>query len=298
MKIKTLFVLLAFILISGLTFGQAYTFKVLANKGANEVKSGDSWLPLKTGATLKDGDELKLADNAYIGLIHVTGKPLEIKTAGNYKVTVLASQIKGGSSVLSKYTDFILSSNAEGKKNRLSATGAVHRATDNSAIHLLLPDGQNTGIFSNTAVINWEGSTVAGPFVVTVMNLFEEELEKVETPEMTFTLDLSAPKYVKQNALLVEVKSKADPKLASKHYSIKRLSPAEQEKVKKTMDEFIGEVQDQSALNKFIMAGFYEENKLLIDAIAAYEEAIKLAPDVPSYKEAYEDFLLRNGLKK
>ena len=53
----------------------------------------------------------------------------------------------------------------------------------------------------------------------------------------------------------------------------------------------------ETALNKFIMAGFYEENKLLIDAITAYEQAIKLAPDVPTYKEAYEEFLLRNKLK-
>jgi cytochrome c-type biogenesis protein CcmH/NrfG len=46
------------------------------------------------------------------------------------------------------------------------------------------------------------------------------------------------------------------------------------------------------------MAGFYEENKLFVDAIGAYEEAIKLAPDVPTYKEAYEEYLLRNKLKK
>jgi cytochrome c-type biogenesis protein CcmH/NrfG len=35
----------------------------------------------------------------------------------------------------------------------------------------------------------------------------------------------------------------------------------------------------------------------LIDAITSYEEAIKLAPDVPSFKEAYDEFLLRHGMK-
>jgi cytochrome c-type biogenesis protein CcmH/NrfG len=57
------------------------------------------------------------------------------------------------------------------------------------------------------------------------------------------------------------------------------------------------DIQQETALNKFIMAGFYEENKLFVDAIGAYEEAIKLAPDVPTYKEAYEEYLLRNKLK-
>jgi hypothetical protein len=44
------------------------------------------------------------------------------------------------------------------------------------------------------------------------------------------------------------------------------------------------------------LAGAFEQNKLLIDAITAYQDAIKLAPDVDSYKELYKDFLIRNGL--
>jgi hypothetical protein len=54
-----------------------YAFKVLANKGANEVKTGDSWTPLRTGASLKEGDEIKLGENSYVGLIHSSGKPKE-----------------------------------------------------------------------------------------------------------------------------------------------------------------------------------------------------------------------------
>src|SRR5882757_5974005 len=115
-----------FLTIAG--FSQDYTFKVMANKGANEVKSGDGWQPIKTGASLKSGDELKISENAYLGLVHVTGKPLEVRTAGSYKVADLAAKMSGGASAMNKYTDFILSSNsAEAKKNRLSATGAVHR---------------------------------------------------------------------------------------------------------------------------------------------------------------------------
>ena len=58
----------------------------------------------------------------------------------------------------------------------------------------------------------------------------------------------------------------------------------------------MSEVDEETALNKYILAGFYEENNLLIDALTSYEEAIELAPDVESYKEAYVEFLLRNGL--
>jgi hypothetical protein len=81
------------ILLASAAFSQDYAFKVLANKGNNEVKTGASWTPLKTGATLRTGDELKLSENAYLGLVHVKGKPLELKLAGVYKVAELAAQV-------------------------------------------------------------------------------------------------------------------------------------------------------------------------------------------------------------
>jgi hypothetical protein len=296
MKTSLLTFLMAFL--TSIASAQEYAFKVLANKGANEVKSGNDWVPIKTGASLKNDDEVKLSANSYMGLVHATGKPLELKQPGNYKVSDLATQIKTGTSVLTKYTDFILSSNsAEAKKNRLSATGAVDRG-DNAAIQLMLPQNQHSGIYNNAAIISWLGSKVPGPYVVTIRNMFDDELAQMETPETSYQIDLADPKFSKENALLIEVKSKSDPKQVSKQHLIKRLAPAEKENVKKSLNEIIGEVGEQTALNKFILAGFYEENNLFIDAISAYEEAIKLAPDVTTYKEAYDDFLIRHGIKK
>lgn len=298
MKTRNLALFAVLTLFSTVAFCQNYAFKVLANKGTNEVKSGDAWQPLKTGASLKAGDEVKLADNAYIGLVHASGKPMELKQAGSYKVNDLVSKVGAGSSVLNKYTDFILSSNsAEAKKNRLSATGAVHRG-ETYAIQLMLPENQHSGIYNSVAVINWEGTKVAGPYIVTLRNMFDDELAKAETAETNFQVDLSDPKFVKENAVLVEVKSKNDPKQISKQHLIKKLTPADEERVKTSLNEIIGEVAERTALNKFILAGFYEENNLFIDAIAAYEDAIKLSPDVPSYKEAYDEFLLRHGMKR
>jgi hypothetical protein len=298
MKARSLTIMLAFLLASSIAFSQGYAFKVMANKGSNEVKSGDAWQPLKTGASLSASDELKIVDNAYIGLIHASGKPLELRQSGSYKVADLASKVSSGSSVLNKYADFILSSNAETKKNKLSATGAVHRATESYAIKVMMPENQASGIYNATAVINWDGSKVEGPYVVTIMDMFEDQLMKIETPETTLTIDLSAEKYAKENGILVLISSKADPKQNSKQHLIRKLSPAEQEKVKGSITGIMGEVSEETALNKLILAGFYEENNLIIDAIVAYEDALKLAPDVTSYREAYDDFLIRQNLKK
>ncbi len=295
MKAVRLIAVIGFIWFTTLAFSQDYAFKVMANKGSNEVKSGDAWQPLKTGASLRAGDELKLADNGYIGLIHASGKPLEVKKPGPYKVADLAEQVKGGSSALNKYTDFILSSNVDQKGGKLGATGAVHRATESALIKVSLPESQYSGVYNNTVVINWDPASVTGPYVVTFENMFGDKLDKVETSETSIRVDLSQPKFKNETAILVIVSSKADSKQSSKQYTVKRLNAADHDKVKKLLNDIMGEVSEPSALNHFILAGFYESQGLLIDAITSYEDAVKIES---AYQEDYDNFLIRNGLKK
>lgn len=301
MKTHKLILLSTLVACYSVASAQDYAFKVLANKGNNEIKSGDTWQPLKTGTSLKSGDEVKLGDNAYIGLVHNSGKPVEVKESGVHKVSALESKVGSSTSVLNKYTDFILSSNsAEAKKNRLSATGAVHRGDLPGAegpIKVYLPEKENSGVFNKTAVINWDGSNVSGPYVVTVRNMFEDVLVKEETPETSFTVDLANEKFAGENAILVEVSAKADQTKVSKRHLIKKLSPAELEKISAAIKDLNTEVSDETAMNKLFLAGFYEQNNLLIDAIYAYEQAVKLEPEVPTFKESYEEFLERNNLK-
>src|SRR5258708_27853866 len=294
-KVKIL-VVTGFFLIGFLARAQEYAFRVLANKGANEVKSGDTWQPVKTGAQLKKGDELKISENASVGLVHVSGKPLEVKQAGNYKVDLLAEKVGTGSSVLNKYTDFILSSNsAEAKKNRLSATGAVHRGLED--IKVFLPENQFADIYNSTVIINWQASKGGAPYIVVLKNMFDDELMKIETPETSVQVDLSDPKFNSEPSILVEVKSKADCKSKSEQHLIKRLSPSHYEAVKVELNKTASDLSEETAFNKYLLAGFYEENKLFIDAITCYEQSIKMDPENPTYKEAYEEFLLRNKLK-
>ena len=296
MKQVKILAVIGFLSITFLTRAQEYTFRVLANKGANEVKSGDTWQPIKTGAQLKKGDELKISENASVGLVHVTGKPLEVKQAGSYKVDDLAAKVGNGSSVFNKYTDFILSSNsAEAKKNRLSATGAVHRGLED--IKVYLPENQYAEIFNTIAVINWESAKGGAPYIVSVKNMFDEELAKIETPENVTQIDLSDPKFANETAVLVEVRSKADGKSKSEQHLIKKLSPARYDVVKKQLTEETADLKEETAFNKYLLASVYEEKKLYIDAITCYEQAIKLDPSNPTYKEGYDEFLLRNKLK-
>ncbi|MEQ8924891.1 MAG: hypothetical protein RLO81_03705 [Fulvivirga sp.] len=292
---RILAVVLALFVAGTVATAQSYTFKVLANKGNNKVKSGADWESLKTGASLNSTDELEVSSDAYLGLVHSSGKTLELKEAGIHKVSDLASRINtGGSSVASKYADFVLSKmSAEGKKNRLSATGAVHRGS-NDAIKVFMPS--SVGVYNDKAIVRWDSLDNASTYMVTLKNMFDDVLLSIETNDPNVEIDLTNDKIAKENVILLSVANKADETVKSGTYAMKKLPSADADKVKASLNSLMSDVNQESALNKYILAGFYEENNLLVDAMTSYEEAMQLAPEVDSYKEAYVDFLLRNRL--
>ena len=296
---RKLFLLSTLVALASVVSAQDYAFKVLAVKGANEVKSGDAWQPLKTGATLLSLDEVKLGANGYVGLVHKTGKPVEVKETGVYKVSALEDRVGTGGSAMQKFGTFILSSNEDGgSRNRLTATGAVHRGSPNGApIRVHLPDKDHSGMYNKRAVINWTAQDVAGPYVLTVRNMFEDVLAELETSETGLELDLSEQRYTNETAILIEVSSKSQPRQVSGQYLIKKLSPAELEKVSAAVGDLKREITEETAMTNLYYATLYEQHGLLIDAIYAYEQALKLEPEVADFRETYAKFLERHGLK-
>lgn len=298
MKKSRFFLLFGLMLVGYLAGAQDYTFRIMVNKGANEVKTGTSWQPVKTGATLNLSDEIKISENASVGLVSAKGKPLEVKQPGVHKVSELASKVSSETSVLNKYADFILSSNTpEAKKNRLVATGAVTRGPKD-VIKPHLPKNEDAEIFGSQLVINWDTES-AGPYVVMVLNMFDEVLIKTETPDRSVTVDLSDSKFSGEDALIVDIRSKSTgAKLETESRPmVKRLSPAKAATIKAGFAEVSKELDSTTAFGNLFLAGFYEQNRLIVDAIAAYEKAIALAPEDPTYKEYYLEFLYRNKLK-
>jgi hypothetical protein len=75
------------------------------------------------------------------------------------------------------------------------------------------------------------------------------------------------------------------------------MRPADREKLTKSWEEVKATAQEETALNKYILASYFEENLLIMDALTAYQDAIKLAPDVALYKDSYNEFLKRLGFE-
>lgn len=270
---------------------QPYAFKVLVNKGNNEYKSGAGWQAIKVGTSLSEKDEIKVGSNAYLGLVHFSGKPLELKESKAYKVAELTKKVSTGTSVLTKYTDFILSNNS-GEKNKLAATGAVHRGGKD--IPVFLPSKPEQSVFFNSSqIISWDNSDMKGPFVVTFKTLFDDELKRIETSKPSVEVDLSAPEFQNEDNVLVTVVAKGDNK-SSAAFTLKRLSKSDRSKVEAVLKDVTATANEETAINKYFVANVFEENKLLIDAATYYQQAIKLDP---VYQEYFDQFLLRNALK-
>ncbi len=275
-----------------LVLAQGYDFKVLVSKGRTEVKTGDAWASIKVGASLSASDEVKIAENSYLGLMHVSGKPVEIKEAGPYKLADVASSISRSSSVMSKYTEFILSSENE-KKNKLAATGAVHRDLK-APVQLYMP--KTSFHLGNEVYLSWHSPEKATEAEVVVMNLAEDVLARYAVQGNSFILKLTDEKLAKEPNLLIKVTTNNG--YQSGNVSVKRLQGTKRAEVEKEWNEFMATVSGGTALEKYLQAGFFESHLLLSDALTAYQQAMQMAPDVELYKEEYNKFLERLGLVK
>lgn len=294
MKTKISLALTGLMLLHIGAFAQSYAFKVLVNKGKNEIRSGSGWQAIKVGASLNQTDEIKIGNNAYVGLVHVSGKPIELKEPKTWKVADLTKMVSAGSSVVTKYTDFILSSN-DPTKNRLQATGAVHRGPTD--LPVFLPTKPELSVYyTDQQIINWDTQGFKGPYTVTFASLFGDELKTMETAENSVTVDLEGSEFQNEDNVIVRVFSKADNK-ESAEFTLKKLSKADRTRIETAMKEIAEVAKEENAMSKYILAGFFENHNLLIDAATAYQQAIRLAPDVSAYQEYYNEFLLRNGIK-
>lgn len=298
------------LLLSNAIMAQDFVFKVLANKGQNTYKSSASteWEPLKTGAVLKNGDQVKTADGAYLGLYHASGRTVELKESGTHEIDKLAAGVNTGkASATSKYADFVMSKMSESKEDAhanyrksMSTTGAVDRAlASNAAIKLM---AQSSSDVVNTEVIlRWNDVETDNPeekltYKVTFMNLFDEEIAEEKTTKTYVKLDLGKKEFQGMDNKFVKIKIGVEGyDLVSDEYVVTIKPEDEVKELKTELSTLQEEIEEETAMSKLVMAAFYEENNLLLDALTCYELAIKIEPEVEHFQDAYELFLIRNG---
>ena len=95
--------------------------------------------------------------------------------------------------------------------------------------------------------------------------------------------------------VIVNVSIKGDEDSNSGDYAIQRVNESEAKEYTVELNNLKSTLDTNSSISNLIMAEFYEQNDLLLDALTSYEYAINQSPDVEYFKEAYQEFLMRNG---
>jgi hypothetical protein len=291
----------AVVLSLGLTvsaFAQNEAFKVLASRGKNTLSDGSA---IFAGKKLAPTDVIKVSENGYLGLIHSSGRTLELKTPGTYKVSELSSQVMAKStSVTKKYSDYVVGeltkaeardANSDYQKN-MKVTGSVERAISAASLALCLPN--TSSIIENTNTVSWYRNPKATSYTVEIRNMFDDVILSQETTDTVFSFSLSNIKLPKDHTLMVKVK--ANGGLESKDYILKALVESKNPEIFAEKNSLIKEYPEETALSYLMKASFYAQNNLFVDAKRCFESAIRLEPEVDEYKLAYKNFLAKNNL--
>ena len=299
MKIKLLVLVGALFLISSSAFSQSFAFKILTNsKGDNTYKTSDSdWMPLKTGTMLNSGDEIQTTGDCYVVLYSAGGKLLELKEPKTYKIDDLKGQVGGGDAgVVSKYADFVMSkmssdSKEENRKKYASVTGATQRGFEQIKFYM----GSSSNIYNSEAIVRWKAQDEATAYEVSLMDWFGEPIMVAETTDSYYTIDFTDDRLKDMEMVIVNVGVKGNEDTSSGDYAIQRVNSEDAKEYSVELETLKSSLDESSAISNLILAEFYEQNNLLLDALTSYEHAIQGSPDVDYFKDAYKEFLMRNG---
>ncbi len=275
-------------------WAQDQAFQVMALDGEVMYMKGEQWQAIELGQSLMANDVLRLEDNAYLGLAHRNGQTLSLNKEGTYEVNSLASKIANKApGVASKYVDLYVSSLKSGG-NKVAMS--IERSVDQNRLKVLLPN--SVDVFNDEVILRWKNTAALNEtYEVKLKNMFNEVIMVKQVQDTKVVLNFNDAKIANQRMVIISVNSVDFKDQQSSDYGMKHLTPEEAEPIARELNELKLEITNQqSALDKLILASFYEQNNLLADALTNYEYAVSLAPDVKAFRLAYDQFIFRNGL--
>ena len=267
---------------------QAYVFKVLGISGSVKKITTSGPVALTPGTKLQAGESI-VVESGYCGLMHQSGKGVEVKKPGTYQVADLAKGIaansKGGK-ISDRYVSYVMGQltkeeaediNANHRKY-MEVTGSVDRGSPTRFDIKLLALKSNE-ILAKTYTLNWTSDQKNVEYILEVKNLFNEGVFTAKTKETSAAVDF-APLFAKHGKnLLVTIKVLGKPEVKSAEYNFNLVSSVK--------PEDLGLSDDKAPVNCMVNGMICEEHNLFLDALAYYKEAYSQEGSVEGYKEAY-----------
>ena len=278
---KSALILSILTLCASLGFAQGYTFKVLASKGVTQVDNGSGWEVLKTGTKLNESSKVKIAQGSYVGLMHSSGKTMELKTPGTYSVENLSGKLNNSqSSFTSKYASFVMNKMTVDENGQsYNTTGSVSRGSEDPLIYA----PKHLKLFKSVPFkIAWEGEKETNNYIVSIVTLFNETLWKKEVTGKSLDIDLSNVKVVQGTNYLIRIALKSDEaKHEDKPFIL--IDENREKAITSELTKVATEIDQNSPLDQLTMASFFEEQGLTIYAMSSLTKAVELAPEVEDF---------------
>jgi hypothetical protein len=247
-----------------------YVFKVLGVSGTVKKHTASGDVALSPGTKL-NAEESIILETGYCGLMHSSGKGLEVKKPGTYTVAELSKTIAANGKqgkVSDRYVNYVMGQltkeeaediNANHRKY-MEVTGSVERASTVYKINLLAL--KSNEVLPKAYTLSWTSSAKNVEYQLEVFNLFNENVFTAKTKETSASVDF-APLFAKHGKnLLVSVKVVGNSEFKSNEYSFKLAGTAEE----------LGLSDEKTPASNMVNGMICEEHKLYLDALAYYKE--------------------------
>jgi len=302
MKRLLIFLLLTYVMstVYDMTWAQVQDdyFEVIVSKGDNFVRTEQNeWEKVKIGTGIFAGDELKTSASGYVALLFAKSKLVELKhiQPKTYKFEELVDLVpKLEQGLATQFLNYLLSKMApESREANRNTYIQLIAATERGHEEIALFIDTNANLYSSNAVIRWDPSKNAGGYVVTLKHIFEDVIRIFDTEKPYFELDFNDEAIKGKSIVIINVSLKNDIETASGDYAIQRIDETDAE-ISSKLKELESVLDPESPFSHLIIAEFFEQNELLLDALTRYEYAIRQNPGVDYFNDAYLEFLMRN----
>lgn len=273
---------------------QAQTYLLMAVSGDVQYSSNGTWKKAATGARLTGADQLRVGDKGYAAVVFNNARTFELKKPGSYPMQQLSAGARtASSSVTSRYLDYVVNRSTSNKLgNNMSNLGAVERSMAPVQV------GPRQGMIADAkaGTFRWQKQPGTQRYILTLSDEDGNELLKEEVTDTVATLDLTKLNLKPGTNYYWKVANARLTGMPSDELWFQVLSAEKEAEIKTAEVELATASEEKSAVSYIVLAQFYQENKLNEKAQAAYEEGIRLAPDVREYKLMYAEFLNGIGL--
>ncbi len=294
LPMKKLLITFALFLTGSLLMSQAFVFSVLANKGDNKIQQGTTSTALKAGTKILKGNSITVVSGGYIGLMHSSGKTIEIQTPGSYTIAQFESKLATQTTSFGqKYAQFAIN-NGGGSTKSYNQTGSVSRAvykaeTYTSDSIVIIPT------IPLTLALGIERDDLKDSMNFAITDFYGRPISNKNITDDYFVLDLTKYKF-KTSILAVSA-------TAQNSFEVSEVMPpvmiylkndAEANQIKAEYDVLVKEMDMNNPLSHVSLASFFESYKMYDYATGHLKMASVLAPDVPDFKNLMMETIERN----